>query len=45
VTLDLPAPAAALVDLLSGRHLKAKDSKVRLVLPALSAAYLAPGAR
>ena len=44
-TLDLPAPAATLVDLLSGRRLKAKDLKVRLVLPAQSAAYLAADTR
>ena len=41
-TIEVPAPAAAVVDLLSGRRLKAKDLKVRVTLPAQSAAYLAP---
>ena len=41
VTVDLPAPGAAVVDLLSGRRLKAKDQKVWVTLPAQSAAYLA----
>jgi hypothetical protein len=45
VTIDVPAPAAAVVDLLSGRRLRAKDLKVRVTLPAQSAAYLAADVR
>jgi hypothetical protein len=44
-TVDLPAPGEAVVDLLSGRRLKTKDLKVRITLPAQSAAYLAPDTR
>jgi glycosidase len=44
-TVDLPAPGEAVVDLLSGRRLKAKDLKVRVTLPAQSAVYLAKDAR
>jgi len=44
-TIELPAPAAAMRDLLSGRRFKAKDQKVQVTLPAQSAAYLAADVR
>ena len=45
VTVELPAPATAVRDLLSGRRFKAKDQKVQVTLPAQSAAYLAADVR
>jgi glycosidase len=45
VTLDLPAPAAAVRDLLSERRWKARDAKVRVTLPPESAVYLAADSR
>ena len=45
VTVDLPASAAAVRDLLSGRRLRVKDQKVQVTLPAQSAAYLAADVR
>ncbi len=45
VTVDLPAPAAAVRDLLSGRRQRVKDQKVQVTLPPQSAAYLAADVR
>ena len=39
-TLDLPAPAPAVRDLLTGRRMKARDEKVQVAVPGLGAVYL-----
>jgi glycosidase len=44
-TLDLPAPAPAVRDLLTGRRLRARDEKVQVAVPAWGAVYLAADAR